>query len=153
MSEINAALIPVISHTVIIYLYLMLMLRFVNQRILGQLTLVDLSIIIILGSAVETAMVNADTSLRAGLTCALTLMLINRLMVLLIGRWRRVEHLVCCGPTLLIHDGYFIEETMRRLGLTREDMLSALRAREHADEKGVKYAVMEMDGTINVISK
>ena len=143
---------PVVAHTLSIYLFLILMLRFVNRRSLGQLTVVDLVIIILLGSAVETAMVAGDTSLQAGLVCAGTLLCANRLLAQLLLRSRRLRHLVVYGPTLLVENGRFIEDHLRRAGLTQADVLEALREREQAGIETVRFAVLETDGTINVVS-
>ena len=151
MSSFITPLLPVLLHTVVIYTFLILMLRFVNRRQLGQLTVIDLVIIILLGSAVETAMVNGNTTLQAGIVCASTLLLLNKLLSALLFRSKRLRHLVVNGPLLLVHDGQFVEEHLRRAGLTRADVMEALREREEADVSNIRFAVMEMDGTINVV--
>jgi uncharacterized membrane protein YcaP (DUF421 family) len=145
-------LLPVILHTSVIYTFLIFMLRFASRRQLGQLTAIDLVVIILLGSAVETAMVNGNTTLPAGLACATTLLLMNKLLSRLLLRSRRLRHLVANGPMILVHDGKFVDEHLRRAGLTREDIMEALREREEGDVSRVRFAVLEMDGTINVVS-
>jgi uncharacterized membrane protein YcaP (DUF421 family) len=142
---------PVALHTVAIYLFLITMLRLVGRRQMGQLTVVDLVIIILLGSAVETAMVNGNVSLPAGMVCAGVLLLLNRALSALFARSHRLRHLAFGGPVLLIHDGLFVEEHLRRAGLTEADVLEALREREEADVSCIRFAVLETDGTINVV--
>lgn len=141
----------VFLHTLAVYSFLILMLRFVSRRQIGQLTVIDLVIIILLGSAVETAMVNGDTSLQAGIVCAVSLLLLNRLFGYLLNRSRRLSRLVQGGPLILIHDGHFVEEHLRRAGLTKADVMEALREREQADVAGVRFAVLDIDGAINVV--
>src|SRR5439155_6388166 len=58
---------PVAGQTAVIYLCLVVAMRLVGRRQLGQFTVLDLVIILVMGSAVETAMIHGDTSLRAGL--------------------------------------------------------------------------------------
>ena len=147
------SLIPVAQHTVIIYFFLIMMLRLVGRRQLGQLTVLDIVIVILLGSAVETAMVNANTTLYAGIVCASTLLLLDRLVSRQMQRSRRLSHVVNHGPILLVHDGQFVEEHLRRVGLTKADVLEALRERETAGIENIKFAVMEADGEINVVPK
>jgi uncharacterized membrane protein YcaP (DUF421 family) len=60
-------------HTLAIYAFLILGLRFIAHRQLTQLTVVDIVIILVLGSAVETSMIAGDTALSAGLVSASTL--------------------------------------------------------------------------------
>ena len=144
-------LLSVVLHTTVIYVFLMFMLHVIGRRQLGQLTVLDLVVVILLGSAVETAMVSGDTSLVAGLICAGTLLFLNRVFALTFGRARRLRHLACGGAVLLIHDGQFIEEHLRRVGLTHADVLEALREREQPGIENIKFAVMEVDGEINVV--
>src|SRR5690348_18122795 len=104
----------VAMHTLIIYLFLALTLRFISLRQLGQLTVIDLVIIILLGSAVETAMVAADTSLPAGLVSASVLLFTNRLLTWTFCRSKRLRHMAGSSAILLVHDGQFVEEHLRR---------------------------------------
>src|SRR5690242_1635636 len=142
---------PVAGQTLIIYLFLIAGLRLLGARQMGQLTVLDLVVIILLGSAVETAMVHANTSLPAGLVSASTLLVANRGLNGLMLRSRRLRHLVVGGPLLLVQDGHLIEEHLRRRGLTDEDVLQAIREREEAGIENVRFAVLEPDGEIHVV--
>ena len=144
-------LLIVFVHTTIIYTTLMFMLRVLNRRAIGQLNVIDLLIVILLGSSVETAMVNADTHLTAGLVCAGTLLLLNFGLGRLMLRSKRLRHLVTGGPILLIHDGEFVEEHLRRIGLTKSDVMQELREREYSSIEQIRFAVLETDGAINVV--
>ena len=146
------ALIPVAEHTIAIYLFLIVALRLIGRRLTGQLTVVDLAIIILLGSAVETAMVAGNVSLPAGLVSASILLVVNRLLTLLVLRSKRWRHLLGIGPILLVQNGHFIEDHLRRVGLSEADVLEAIREREKADLDDVRFAIMEPDGEINVIT-
>ncbi len=146
-------LIPVIVHTIAIYLFLGVMLRIFSRRQLGQLTVIDLVITILLGSAVETAMVNANTTLIAGLVCASTLLLLNTFIVRVLLKSKRLRHLLSQGPLLLVHDGQFVEDHLRQGGFTHEDIMEAIRERECAEIADVRFAVLETNGEVNVILK
>jgi len=144
-------LLSVVMHTAAIYTFLIGMLRFANRRQLGQLTVIDLVIIILLGSAVETAMVNGNTSLQAGITCSSTLLVLNRTVSRLLRRSKHLRHLVLSGPVLLVHNGRSIQEHLRRAGMTDADLMEALREREQTEVADVRFAVLEVDGSINVV--
>ena len=151
MSPIAQNMMIVAGSTLTIYLFLSVSMRLMSRRQLGQLTVLDLLIIILLGSSVETAMVHGDTSLKAGLVSGTTLFLTNYLVSHIMRRSRRFSHICGMGPMLLVHDGKFVEEHLKRVGLTHEDVLHAIRQREQADIKKVRFAVLEPDGQINVI--
>lgn len=147
------ALWPVAYQTFIIYIFLIFSLRFFSQGRLGQLSVIDLVIILLLGTCVETSMVAFNNRLSGGLVSAATLLLANRLMVWILPHMGKLKKIVSCDPILLVSDGQFVREHLRRLGLTQADVLEALREHEHADISEIKYAVMEADGEINVVPK
>jgi uncharacterized membrane protein YcaP (DUF421 family) len=140
-------------HTFIIYVYLIVLVRVFGRRQLGQLTVIDLLVIILLGSTVETAMINGNTAIRAGLLSAFTLMATNLVITKLFGHSRRLRHFVGSEPYLLIHNGVFVDENLKRCGLTHDDVMQALRGRECDDLETVRSAILEVDGTVNVIRK
>lgn len=143
----------IIGNTLAIYLFLVAMVRLFGRRQLGQLTPIDLVVIILLGSCVETAMIHGDTSLAAGLVSATTLLAANRLMALLFSRSKRFRHLMLAGPVLIVHNGKLVMNNLAKLGLTEEDVLEGLRMRETSDISQVRFGVMEADGTINVVER
>ena len=138
-------------HTVGIYLFLVIALRTVGRRELEQLHVIDLIIIIIMGSAVETAMVAGNTTLMAGLVSAGTLLLLNRLLAVIFARSRRLRRLVLGQPIVLVSHGKFVHDHLSRMGLTEEDVVEAIHERGRASVEEVRYAVLEADGEINVV--
>ncbi len=146
------SLLPVFAQTVIIYLFLIFGFRIFGRRQLGQLTVFDLVILLVLGSAVEVSLVNGDMSLKAGLVSAGALLATNRLFNAIAVRSTRFRHLCSCEPVVLVNRGHYVEENLRRTGLTVEDVLEAVREREFETIDDVRFAVLEADGSIHVIS-
>jgi uncharacterized membrane protein YcaP (DUF421 family) len=145
------SLLQVAWNTLAIYLFLVFGFRFMGRRQLGQLTVIDLVIVIIMGSAVETAMVNGDVSLPAGLVSAATLFLVNRLFARTCLRSRRFRHIVTGGPVVLVHYGRAVDENLKRVGMTMEDVLEAVRLRGYTGIEHIKFAILEEDGEVNVV--
>jgi uncharacterized membrane protein YcaP (DUF421 family) len=144
---------PIVAvYTLTIYVLLIIAFRYFGRRQLGQLNVIDLVIIIIMGSAVETAMVHGNLSLPAGLVSASTLLIANRSISLLAHRYKWFRRFVSPGPILLVSRGQVIDEHLKKSGLTHEDVLEAVRERGFADVGAVKFAVLEEDGEINVIA-
>lgn len=139
--------------TAAIYLFLVVLLRIFGQRELGQLSVIDLVVVLLLGSAVETAMIHGDVSLPAGLASAGTLLVLNKLLTLVFLRSERLRHLVGGGPVLLVHDGATITEHLRRVGMTDADLHEALRARGYRGPQDCREAILETDGTVSVIPR
>jgi uncharacterized membrane protein YcaP (DUF421 family) len=136
-----------------IYVFLIAGFRLIGRRALGQLTVIDLVILLIMGSAVETAMIGGNISLPAGLVSAATLLLTNRVINVLADRFKIFRRIVGGGTMLVISHGHLIEENMHRIGLTDEDVMEALREHGCGDIENVAYAVMEEDGQISVVEQ
>lgn len=96
-------------------------------------------------------MVHASTSIKVGMVSALTLLVANRLLTKLMLGSRKLRHMVGAGPVLVIHHGRYVEEHLRRLGLTKQDLDEALRQRECGSVGEVRFAVLEPDGELNVV--
>jgi uncharacterized membrane protein YcaP (DUF421 family) len=144
-------LIEILLRTVAIYLVILVGLRLAGKREIGQLTVFDLVVLLLIANAVQNAMVGSDTSLTGGALAAVILLLINALLARLRYKWPRLRHIVEGSPTLLALHGETIPEHMRREGVD-DDMLSAA-LREHGitDISGVEMAVLETDGSISVV--
>jgi len=144
---------PVISQTFIIYVVLIVALRTVGRGRLGQLTVIDLVTVLLLGTCVETSMVAFNNHLDAGLASAATLLLANWLFGRVILKSKTCKRILCAEPLLLITDGILITDRLRLAGLTESQLLEAIREREHSAISEIKYAVLETDGEINVVPK
>jgi uncharacterized membrane protein YcaP (DUF421 family) len=141
----------IVVRTLVVYLALFLLLRVTGKRQLGQLTPFDLVVLLIVSNAVQNAMVGSDTTLTGGLLAAATLVGANTALNRLLLRSPRLSGALVGQPSLLLHEGRFIDEHLAHEGLTREEVLQALREHGYDDPNGVKEAVLEVDGTISVI--
>jgi uncharacterized membrane protein YcaP (DUF421 family) len=144
---------PVAWHTFSIYVFLILALRIIGRGRLGQLTVIDLVTILLIGTCVETSMVAFNNHLDAGLVSAGTLLLGNWLFSTMVQRSKRLKALINANPVLLVTDGVIVREHVRQSGLTDAQVMEAIREREHADLSEVKYAILETDGEINVVPR
>jgi len=102
------------AKTVVVYLFLILGLRLVGKRELGQMNIYDLVLIVILGNAVQNAMMNNDNSLCGGLVAAATLLIINRIFNIVLQRSKRVERMMVGDPVLILNDGVPIADHLKR---------------------------------------
>jgi uncharacterized membrane protein YcaP (DUF421 family) len=139
--------------TTVIYLFLIVGLRLLGKRELGQMTIYDLVLIIVLANSVQNAMVGNDTTLFGGLVAALTLLVLNRLFALLIIRYPALAHRMVGEPVLIVKDGRLLTEPMKREGVTRELVMAALREHGLSNLQDVQMCVLETDGSISVVPK
>jgi uncharacterized membrane protein YcaP (DUF421 family) len=136
----------------VIYVAVLVGLRLAGKREIGQMTVFDLAVLLLLANAVQNAMVGPDSSLPGGILAAGMLLVLNALVARLGLRWPRLRRLVEGTPTLLVLHGEAILEHLRREGLDQETLEAALREHGVARLEDVEMAVLEIDGSISVVS-
>ena len=142
-----------ILRVVIIYAFLLALLRLSGKRQVGQLAPFDLVLLLVLSNAVQNAMNGGDNSLLAGLISAVALVLMNYLVGLATYKSKRVEALVEGRPEVLIHNGRLFADVMEREKLTHHELNAALRAAGCACVEEVHFTILENNGVISVQRK
>jgi len=141
----------IVLRTIAVYLVIVVGLRLSGKREIGQMTVFDLVLLLLLANAVQNAMLGPDDSLFGGVIAAVVLLAINAAMARLRLRWPRLRRMVEGSPTLLVLRGKVIEEHLRREGLDQEILEAALREHGISDLEEVEMAVLEIDGSISVV--
>jgi uncharacterized membrane protein YcaP (DUF421 family) len=141
------------AKTAVVYCFLIAGLRILGKRELGQMSLYDLVMIIVLGNAVQNAMINNDNTLGGGLVAGIVLLVLNRLFNQVALRSKRIEHAMIGEPSLIVSDGVLLKGHMQRQGITVDQVMAALREHGMDDLSQVHMAVLEVDGTISVVPR
>jgi len=139
--------------TLAVYAFLVLGLRLLGKRELGQMSLYDVVLIIILGNAVQNAMINSDNTLGGGVVAAAVLLAANRVLNEVLSRSNRAQRLLVGEPVLIATDGKVLVEQMRREGITPEQLDAALREHGFESLDGVHSVILEVDGSMSVIPR
>jgi len=135
----------------IVYLFLILILRLTGKRQIGQMSPFDLVLMLVLSNAVQNSMNGEDYSISAGMILSVTLVALNWLTGLLTYKSRTAERLIEGSPQLLLHNGKIYEKALSQTQLTHEELMSALRLQGYTDISKVRAAILENDGSISVI--
>src|SRR5438105_8017908 len=141
----------IILRSLVVYLAILVGLRLMGKRELGQMTPFDLVVILLIANAVQNAMVGPDTSVTGGLIAATVLVVLNYGLAQAREKLPLLRRALEGTPTLLINDGKFIEEHLRREGLDEDLVMMAIREHGVEDLKDVKLAVLETDGSISIV--
>ncbi len=147
----GTSLYGIVIRTVLVYLAVLIGLRLSGKREIGQLTVFDLVVLLLLANAVQNAMVGPDTSVTGGLLAAGVLLILNFVVARSGLRWPKIRRFIEGSPTLLILHGKIIPEHLRREGLDKETLESALREHGVMEVSQVEMAVLEIDGSISVV--
>lgn len=135
-----------------VYLFIILALRIFGRKELAQLSIADLVFILLISNAVQNAMVGPDNSLLGGLAAAGSLFLLNFLFKRLMYKSRKVSRLLQGEPRLLVYKGQVRQAGLEEAEITREELDAAVREHGLASVDSVNLAMLEVDGSISVVS-
>jgi uncharacterized membrane protein YcaP (DUF421 family) len=142
-----------IARTLLIYLFVMVTLRFTGKRQIGQLAPFDLVLLLLLSNGVQNAMNGGDNTVTGGLIITTTLIAANSLVAWLTYRSKKIEQIIEGRPEILIHNGFLYSEIMKKNKLTHHELNTALRCGGCVSIDEVRLAVLENTGEISVIKK
>jgi uncharacterized membrane protein YcaP (DUF421 family) len=151
MTEMATPALQIVVRSLLVYIGVLVGLRLMGKRELGQMTVFDLVVILLIANAVQNAMVGSDVSVQGGLLAAAVLLAINRVVAALrvhSGVWGR---LVEGTPTVLVQEGQFLEAGLRKEGLERQQVVMAMREHGIDSIEQVKLAILETDGAISIV--
>jgi uncharacterized membrane protein YcaP (DUF421 family) len=142
-----------IFRSVVVYVFLIILLRVTGKRQVGQLAPFDLVLLLVLSNAVQNSMNAGDNSLIGGLVAATTLIAVNYGVAILTFRSKRAEALIEGRPQVLIHNGRLFEGVLDDARLTHHELNAALRQAGCASVADVHCAMLENNGAISVIAR
>ncbi|MEO6365390.1 MAG: YetF domain-containing protein [Luteimonas sp.] len=137
----------------VVYVALLVLIRLSGKRTMGQFTPFDMLLVVLLGNAVQNALLGGDTSLGGGLLLAVVLIALNWLVSFVTSRSRRAEHLVEGVPVVLARDGQLFRSVLMRELVSEDDFNEALRLNGELTLTDVRIALLETNGTISVVKR
>lgn len=151
LPDIGSGLPEIVLRAAVVYLFLVVVLRLSGKREVGQMSILELIVILIISDAVQNSMVGDNVTLWGGLVAVLTLIALDLGLKALIGRSRRLRKAVEGEPRLLVRDGRLLDKALREEGVEPEQVRAAIRAHGIERIEDVRLAVLETEGSISII--
>lgn len=138
--------------SIIIYLFIVLAIRFFGKKELAQLSVIDLVFILLISNAVQNAMIGQDSSLLGGIIAAISLFIVNQILKFIFFKSERLSELFQGSPLMLIYHGKVMKQHLKSAQITEEELEASVREHGVADIRQVDLAVLEIDGNISILS-
>ncbi len=136
-----------------LYILLVIVMRLMGKRQIGQLQPFELVITIVIAELAVLPMNNLGIPITNGIIGILMLLAVEVLISLLVLKNERIRALVCGTPTVLINNGRLLPEAMERLRVNVNDLLEQIRSKEYPNVSDIAFAVLENNGALSVIPK
>lgn len=138
---------------VIVYLFLVVLLRIFGKRELAQLNPFDLVVLLSLANTVQNAIIGDDNSVTGGLIGAFTLLTANYLVVRFIFKHRRLDQFLEGEPTTLIERGHVRRDGLAKELMTESELLAVAHRQGFASLQDIERCVLEPGGAFFIQGK
>jgi uncharacterized membrane protein YcaP (DUF421 family) len=135
------------------YASLVLLLRISGKRTLSKMNAFDLVVTVALGSTLATVILSRGVALAEGIAAFGLLIGLQFAITWLSVRSAAVSHLVKAEPTLLLYQGRFLPDQLRRTRVLEAEVVSAVRQMGVANLAEVEAVVLETDGSFAVVRR
>lgn len=143
----------VVIRTLILYALVVITMRIMGKRQIGQLQPFELVIAIMISELAAVPMQNTGIPLLNGIIPILTL-LFAQISLSFIGiKSTKARAIICGRPSILIENGKIKEPQLRKEMYTLNDLLEQLRIKDIHNISDVEFAVLETNGQLSVIPK
>ena len=151
MWQLTVSPLELVVRSVIVYAAFLAALRLSGKRELGQFTIFDLALVLLVANALQPSITGPDASLPGAVIIIATLFVLNRLVAEGRARSPQLRRFLDYAPTVVARDGRWDQAAVEREGLSDEDLEAAIREHGLGAIDEVKLAVLEHDGSISVV--
>ena len=146
-------MITAVIRTVILYLLIIVGIRLMGKRQIGQLEPSELVLSLLIADLAAVPMQNFGIPLLMGIIPILTLLCLSTILSVLTVKSIRFRALLCSRPSIVVQDGQILIKEMVKNRFTVDELMEELRVAGITDLSSVKYAVLETTGRISVLPK
>ncbi len=146
-------LFTVFLRTVLFYFVVLVMVRLMGKREVGQLSPFDLVVSIMIAEAAVFAIEDPNLSVWHGIIPILTLAILQVLISLICLKYPTIQALFNGRPSVVVERGRINQKNMRRARYTLHELMEQLRLQGTPAISDVEYAILEMSGKLSVLPK
>ena len=143
----------VFIRAVILYIFVIVSIRIMGKRQIGELQPSELVITILVSNIATLPLEDLNIPLITGILPVLSLVCFEVIMSWLTLKSKKLRQIVSGKPKVIIHDGILDQQVMKELRYSVDDIMTALRSNNVFDLKSVQYAVVETNVSVSVYEK
>ncbi|MFD2446188.1 DUF421 domain-containing protein [Bacillus sp. CGMCC 1.16607] len=143
----------IILRTLLLYFLILLIFRIMGKREIGELSILDLVVFIMIGEMAVLAIEKPEEPLFHSVLPMLLLMVIQISFALLSLKSKKFRDMVEGKPIIIINRGKIDEKEMQRQRYNFDDLLMQLREKDIRNIADVEFAILEPSGKLAVFEK
>lgn len=136
--------------TVILYLVLIAVVRFMGKRQIGQMEPSEFVVTMLVANLASIPMQDGGIPLFSGLVPILTVLGVELILSVAAMGSVWVRRVLCGKPVILIDNGKVLQKALRATRVTLDELTGHLREKDILDLQSVQYAILETNGNLSV---
>jgi uncharacterized membrane protein YcaP (DUF421 family) len=153
MLDLHLSLGEKVIRAVVIYLFLVIALWLVGKRELTQLNTLDFVVLLAVANAVQNGLIGPDNSVTGAVVGATVLFLLASGLGWLLYRSGPLRRVLEGTPTVLIRDGEVLDDALRDVEMSRDDLLVEIQSAGASTADDVRTASLLPSGRVIVVPK
>ncbi|MEK4700562.1 DUF421 domain-containing protein [Solibacillus sp. FSL R7-0668] len=141
------------GRTIFLYIILLVVFRLMGKREVGELSIVDLAIFVLMAEVAALALDDLNHDLVKDILPIGVLFLIQYVNSWFILKNKKLRDFIEGDPTLIIRDGWLCEAEMKKQRYNLDDLLQQLREQGVSTVQDVAYAFLEQSGKLSIYLK
>lgn len=146
-------MINIIIRSALLYIIVVLVMRLMGKRQIGELQPYELVISIMIAELASIPMEDVGVPIFKGLIPIFTLAFLHAVLSLLVLKSQKMRRLICGTPVILIRDGKIQQKDMGKIMINLSDLVEQLRVKDIIDPGDAAYAILETNGQLSVFPK
>ena len=143
----------VFFRAIILYLVIVVSMRLMGKRQLGELQPSELVVTVLLSNIATLPVENVNIPMVMGVVPIFTLVSLDVILSHLSLRFRPLRKAICGSAKIVITDGRIDQKMLKDLRFSVDDLMQSLRSQQVFDLSQVQLAVVETTGQISVYQK
>ncbi len=143
----------IVFRTVIIYFIVILAMRFMGKKQLGELQPSELVSTIFISNLASIAIENPEFAFITSITPLFLIISLEIIISTFCVKSKKLSRLVSGSPRIIIKNGELDQKLLNELRFSVDDLLASLRAKDIFELSEVDFAIIETNGTINAKKK
>lgn len=139
--------------TIILYVTIVFAVRIMGKRQISQLQTSELVVTLLISDLAVIPMQDSGQPLFSGIIPIFILIAFEVLVSVLMLKCSPLRRLICGKPVVIIQNGKVLQQNMRELRISIEDLFAQLRQKDVFSIEDVEFALVETNGTLSVIKK
>jgi uncharacterized membrane protein YcaP (DUF421 family) len=146
-------LLAVIARTIILYITVVVVMRLMGKRQIGELQPYELATAIMISELAAVPMQDMGIPLLNGIIPIIVLLTGQVLISFLALKFNKLRGIICGRPVVLIENGKLLEDNFRKELYNLNDLIEQLRSSNIPNIADVEFAILETSGQLSVIPK